>query len=66
MKDIGDTSRRNLEYPQPEEFTVGSLLMCKSPDGTLRKCKVVERKPLRLSSFSYYVHYAEWDRRMDE
>ncbi|KAG7032752.1 Histone acetyltransferase of the MYST family 1 [Cucurbita argyrosperma subsp. argyrosperma] len=48
---------------------VGTRVMCRWRDGKYHPVKVIERRKLQATGFSdyeYYVHYTEFNRRLDE
>ncbi|KAG7016527.1 Histone acetyltransferase of the MYST family 2 [Cucurbita argyrosperma subsp. argyrosperma] len=65
-KELGPTKKR-LSSMLP--LDVGTRVMCRWRDGKYHPVKVIERRKLQATGFSdyeYYVHYTEFNRRLDE
>lgn len=45
---------------------VGARVLCRWRDGKLHPVKVIERRKIDGDLFEYYVHYEEFDKRLDE
>eukprot|EP00898_Chlorokybus_atmophyticus_P005945 jgi/Chlat1/6351/Chrsp44S05901 len=57
--DRGDAASRPLD--------VGTKLQCKWRDGKYHQVRIIERRKLPISNeHEYYVHYTEFNRRLDE
>ncbi|CAL8467121.1 g6657 [Coccomyxa elongata] len=49
------------------EYTVGSTVLCQASfDNTQRPAEIIEQKAGQDGSTSYYVHYVDCDKRLDE
>lgn len=60
----GVKQRKTIALP----LEVGAGVLCRWRDGKLHPVKVVDRRKLRAGSddYQYYVHYDEFDKRLDE
>ena len=47
-------------------FEIGQRLRCEWREGDLRDCEVIERRTSGDGAAQYYVHYVEFNRRLDE
>jgi histone acetyltransferase MYST1 len=47
-------------------FEIGQRLRCEWREGDLRDCEVIERRTSGDGAVQYYVHYVEFNRRLDE
>jgi histone acetyltransferase MYST1 len=55
------TKKQNYKYD------VGAKLSSKWRDGQFHDCEVIERRPgEKEGTYEYYIHYAEFNRRLDE
>jgi len=53
--------------PDEEPFDVGAAIVVLWPkDGSARLCAIVEKAPREVEGWRYYVHYHDFNRRMDE
>ncbi|CAN1147083.1 Histone acetyltransferase of the MYST family 1, partial [Linum perenne] len=62
-----DASRKRRSSFLPLE--VGTRVMCRWRDGKYHPVKVIERRKVSFSDpndYEYYVHYTEFNRRLDE
>ena len=66
-----------LKYSQPSEgaLDLNYYIQAEMKDGTWTKAKIIDCRPLKTldpkkkrndSSYEYYVHYMDYDRRMDQ
>jgi hypothetical protein len=55
-------------YLKAIHIVVGHQLVVKYRDGSSRLCKIIEKRQLNTEkeSFIYYIHYFDFNRRMDE
>ena len=54
------------ENPKPAAFTLGSKARCEWRDGEMRDCEVIERRTTSDGVLQYYIHYSDFNRRLDE
>ncbi|KAL3919501.1 MAG: hypothetical protein SGPRY_005609 [Prymnesium sp.] len=47
-------------------YEVGQRLRCEWRNGELRDCEIIERRTDQHGSYQYYVHYSDFNRRLDE
>ena len=50
----------------PPVFSIGARVRCAWRDGDLRDCEILEKRTLATGEVQYYVHYADFNRRLDE
>eukprot|EP00013_Stygamoeba_regulata_P025216 CAMPEP_0177648654 /NCGR_PEP_ID=MMETSP0447-20121125/10941_1 /TAXON_ID=0 /ORGANISM="Stygamoeba regulata, Strain BSH-02190019" /LENGTH=441 /DNA_ID=CAMNT_0019151305 /DNA_START=90 /DNA_END=1415 /DNA_ORIENTATION=- len=50
----------------PKPVDVGTRVLCKWRDESFHVCEVIERKQREDTVWEYYVHYLEFNRRLDE
>lgn len=66
MAAAGNGLKKRVTIPLPLE--VGTRVLCRWRDGKLHPVKVIERRKLNSGpdDYQYYVHYNEFNRRLDE
>jgi histone acetyltransferase MYST1 len=52
---------------EPRELEIGARIPCRWRDDSFHKCEVIEKRPgSQPGTWDYYVHYLEFNRRLDE
>eukprot|EP00002_Diphylleia_rotans_P010921 TRINITY_DN2160_c0_g1_i2.p1 TRINITY_DN2160_c0_g1~~TRINITY_DN2160_c0_g1_i2.p1 ORF type:complete len:248 (+),score=50.62 TRINITY_DN2160_c0_g1_i2:52-795(+) len=57
---------QTLIVEKPREYSVGEKLYCRWRDGKWHKSEIVDLRRANSDRIEYYIHYAEFNKRLDE
>eukprot|EP01117_Protostelium_nocturnum_P000835 TRINITY_DN1105_c0_g1_i3.p1 TRINITY_DN1105_c0_g1~~TRINITY_DN1105_c0_g1_i3.p1 ORF type:complete len:434 (-),score=101.43 TRINITY_DN1105_c0_g1_i3:814-2049(-) len=64
MEEEDENSNDSVEESQKLE--VGTIVMCRWRDDVYHKCEIIDWRETKEGNWDYYVHYLEFNRRLDE